>query len=312
MATTKIEWTEKVWNPVTGCTKVSQGCKNCYAETMANRFWKDRKFSDVQCHKDRLMQPFHWRKRKRVFVNSMSDLFHEDVSFKFIAKVFNVMSADLIQRKGKAGDRDGEEAFRSITKHEYIILTKRPARILEFINWVKENGDSDEPFMHEFEESNEFPYNIWVGVSVEDQQTADERIPLLLQIPAAVRFISAEPLLGAINLEQIDSQIREHRPNSFDRIVDVLEEIEWVIVGGESGKNARPMHPDWARSLRDQCKDAGVPFFFKQWGEYIHVEQMFAPNKLLGYSGPTYKKLGKKKSGRLLDGIEHNEYPIIK
>jgi protein gp37 len=264
MAATKIEWCDKVWNPVSGCKKVSAGCMNCYAEVYANRFWKDRKFNDVALNYGKLLEPYKWKKPQRIFVNSMSDIFHESVSFEFIRHVYYTMITNF--------------------RHTFIILTKRPAQALAFYEWFAK----EEPFAKQPGRCN----NIWFGVSVENQQTADERIPLLLQIPAAVRFISAEPLIDYLDLEKI-------RQRSLGWPVF----IDWVIVGGESGKNARPMYPDWARSLRDQCKKAGVPFFFKQWGEYKGVAEN--SEKVVMW------RLGKKKAGRLLDGIEHNEYPVI-
>lgn len=224
---TSIEWTERTWNPITGCTKVSQGCKNCYAETIANRFWGDRKFTDVRCHADRLDEPLHWRKPCRIFVNSMSDLFHEDVPFEFIDKVM----------------------VRSLwTPHIYQVLTKRPARMLE---WSKEAERriwrlNDKPV------GMTWPLpNVWLGVSVENQKTADERIPILLQTPATVRWVSAEPLLGAVNLLPY---------------LGTWSGIDWLVIGGESGPGARSFNIAWARKLIDQCKAAGVPVFMKQCG----------------------------------------------
>ena len=256
---TKIEWTDEVWNPVTGCDKVSQGCKNCYAERIAERFWGERKFTDVQCHPERLDIPLHWRKPRRVFVNSMSDLFHEDVTDEFITEVWNVMH--------------------DTPQHIYQILTKRPERM----QWLTHQQWGD----HLVEP------NVWLGVSCEDQKTAYERIPLLLQAPAAVRFVSLEPLLGPIDLLAI-----------FGHDLYAMNKgLDWVIVGGESGPHARPMHPDWARSIRDQCVEAGVPFFFKQVGEWATVEE-FGTKRELGIL-----RVGKKKAGRLLDGREWNEFP---
>lgn len=216
----KIEWTDETWNPVTGCTKISPGCKNCYAETIANRFWKDRKFTDVRLEEDRLTQPLHWKKPRMIFVNSMSDLFHEDVPFEFIDKVISAISQS--------------------PQHIFQILTKRPKRALEY-------------FMLP---SSDLLENVWLGVSVENQQTADERIPILLQTPAVVRWISAEPLLSEINLEHylplvVGGKVRDSG-------------LDWVVVGGESGTNKRPFNPDWARVIRDQCKIVNVPFFMKQ------------------------------------------------
>lgn len=247
MSKTKIEWTDRRWNPCTGCSKVSAGCKHCYAEGIANRFWGDRKFTDVQCHDDRLEQPLHWRKPSMVFVNSMSDLFHEDVPFEFIDKVFRIMSQ---------------------TKHIYQILTKRPERALEYHN-------SRTPIRED--KPNYWDKHYWLGVSVENQETADERIPILLQIPAAVRWLSCEPLLGAVDLKQVGlneinykalfpetSKCFPHTEfNSFDCLAGDYK-IHWVVCGAESGHGARPMELEWALSLKDQCKSAGVPFFMKQ------------------------------------------------
>lgn len=307
---TKIEWATKVWNPVTGCNKVSQGCKFCYAETVANRFWVTRKFTDVQMHEDRLQLP-NWKTPQRVFVNSMSDLFHESVSFEFINEVFYSMQcADL---------------------HTFLILTKRPQRMLDFFNWIAGSDNlAYVPFLN----------NVWLGVSVEDQTTANERIPLLLQVPAAVRWLSCEPLLGKVDLQMIQGT------SPFKEFYQVLKPItnfgdanrpaiDWVVVGGESGAKARPMHPDWARSLRDQCKAAEVPFFFKQWGAYVPGTHKLANDNALyivlnnGEKGRYWKndltekyandwqnmganvmrRIGKSKAGRLLDGVEYNEFP---
>ena len=308
MAKTKIEWADKVWNPVTGCTKVSEGCRNCYAETMASRFWGDRKFTDVMIHPERLEQPLRWKKPVRVFVNSMSDLFHDSVSDEFIAKVFAVC--------------------RISENHKFLILTKRPNRMNTLLNydefyklatyWCEvfvDNGPTIKPNIS----------NIWLGVSVENQKTADERIPLLLQTPAAVRFVSCEPLLGPVDLwkfatrEETFGSMYDHRgsygfiPGLPKEPIKYHEGIDWVIAGGESGKNARPMHPGWVRSIRDQCVDAGVPFFFKQWGEWTSE---FPQEKDLSYTKEAYEngrvfyKVGKKSAGRLLDGREWNEFPM--
>lgn len=232
MAETRIEWTDAVWNPVTGCTKVSSGCKHCYAEGMAKRFWGgEREFTDVRCHPERLEQPLRWRKPRRVFVNSMSDLFHDDVPFDFIACVFWTVAAS--------------------PQHTYQVLTKRPARMLEFFRREAQQYGAPWPIN-----------NIMLGVSVEDQKTADERIPILLQAPAALRFVSVEPMLGPVDLRRLDPWDDFHT-DALDT-PDPSCKIGWVICGCESGPRARPMRPDWARSLRDQCAEAGVPFFLKQ------------------------------------------------
>ncbi len=261
MADTSIQWCDKVWNPVTGCTKVSQGCKNCYAETVANRFWKGRKFTDVRCHEDRLDQPLRWRKPSRVFVNSMSDLFQEGVPFNFIDNVFAVMAA--------------------ANPHTYQILTKRPERMLEYMTELSNAKRAVCSKAAEYRKSvigglvalgwaqgRPVP-NVWLGVSVENQETGDERIPILLQTPAAVRFLSVEPLLDNVDLAEaltggVPTESQAYGPNGLHFIRHGAPRVDWVIVGAESGPRARPMNEDWVRAIRDQCVEAGVAFFYKQ------------------------------------------------
>lgn len=279
MATTKIEWADKVWNPVTGCTKVSEGCRNCYAELMASRFWKDRKFTDVRCHPERLGQPLDWGKPSRVFVNSMSDLFHKDVPFEFIDEVFHIM--------------------RVAEHHTFMVLTKRPEIMLKFIDWQKKNT-----VKFDWEAAHK---NVWLGVSVENQKTADQRIPLLLQTPAAVRFVSCEPLLGEVDLK---GWIYKN-----GMWVNGQNRINWVIVGGESGKNARPMDESWVQKIQHQCILAHVPFFFKQWGEWLPSQyvEFSATEKRTGIviGDRSFTRVGKKRAGRLLDGREWNDFPEV-
>lgn len=208
-----IEWTEATWNPVTGCTKVSPGCKNCYAERMSKRLQAMGvpQYVDafkLATHASSLDLPMKWRKPRRVFVNSMSDLFHEKLPFAFIRRVFDVMA--------------------KVSQHQYQVLTKRPEVALRYAK--------DLPW----------PKNVWLGTSVENALYT-HRIRTLQKIPAKVRFLSVEPLLGPI-----------------PRLP--LRGIHWVIVGGESGPGARPMDAAWVRQLRDQCLAKSVPFFFKQWG----------------------------------------------
>jgi len=210
----RIEWTDATWNPVTGCTKISTGCKNCYAERIAKRFW-DRPFAEVRCHPDKLFEPKKWRKPRKVFVCSMSDLFHKDVPDSFISDVFMAMALDARQ-------------------HTYMILTKRPARMMEFMN------GSHECVQH----------HIWLGVSVENQEMADERIPILLDTSAVIRFVSVEPMLGEVNLEKY--------------FHGRLRKLDWVICGCESGRGARPTNVFWADLLRAQCQLYKIPFFLKQ------------------------------------------------
>ncbi len=233
-ARSHIEWTEASWNPVTGCTKISPGCEHCYAERMAHRLQamgnpNYRNGFSVTTHERSLGIPESWRSPRIIFVNSMSDLLHEDVPLSFVKKVFSVMN--------------------DVDRHIYQVLTKRPERMLELASelaWSK---------------------NIWAGVTVENADYL-ERIRLLRKVPASVRFVSFEPLLGEI--AGVD-----------------LSGISWAIVGGESGPGARPMEPEWALSLKDQCLEAGVPFFFKQWGG-----------------------VQKKKAGRLLEGRTWDEMPL--
>lgn len=241
MSRSKIEWTEQTWNPVTGCTKVSPGCKFCYAESMAKRLQKmgtngyENGFG-LSLLPERLEQPKQRRKPTIWFVNSMSDLFHERVPFSFVDSVVGTISATPY--------------------HRYQILTKRPARMAKYFS------------------TRPVPENAWLGTSVENRKHGVGRIDVLRSIQAKVRFLSIEPLLE--NLGSID-----------------LQGISWVIVGGESGPKARPMQPEWARSIRDQCEAVDVPFFFKQWGSH-------------GVDGI---KRAKRDNGRHLDGQIYNHMP---
>lgn len=218
----KIEWTDVTWNPVTGCTKVSAGCKHCYAERFAKRmagrfgYPKDDPFK-LTLHGDRLNEPLNWKKPRMVFVNSMSDLFHEEVPAEYIATIFEVMSA--------------------CPQHIFQILTKRPKNMCA---WLLDRLLSSRCIKI----ANASTSNIWLGTSCEDQKNHDARGPWLYRTAAGVKFFSLEPLLEPIKVN--------------------LKAIAWVIVGGESGPGARPMELDWARSIRDQCSEAGVPFFMKQ------------------------------------------------
>jgi len=223
---TKIEWTEETWNPVTGCTKVSPGCANCYAERMAKRlagrngYPADEPFR-VTLHPDRMDQPLRWKKPRRVFVCSMGDLFHDDVPGEFLALAFDKM--------------------RRTPQHTYQVLTKRAVDMWE---WCR------------FDYA---PANVWLGVTAEDQRHADERIPLLLQTPAAVRFVSVEPMLEALDLWQYLGCATNPIGPAYGG-----QGIDWVIIGCESGPNRRPMDLDWAQSLVAQCRAAQVSVFVKQ------------------------------------------------
>lgn len=313
-ANTKIEWTDTTWNPTRGCSLVSEGCRNCYAMKMAHRFnvpgrpyegltelgkhgptWT----GEVRLVPEVLDQPLRWRKPRRIFVNSMSDLFHHAVRSVDILRIFEIMERTK--------------------RHTFQILTKRPKLALAF---CQQYGIGD---------ANEWPSNVWLGVSVEDQKTADERIPLLLQTPAAVRFVSAEPLLGPVDVcklgdwfcERCDDYLSASRV-TFDETCDTCGDavtwrgaLDWAIVGGESGPGARPMHPDWARSIRDQCQAAGVAFHFKQWGEWLTVDVGVAANDGKWHCtthswGDDWLALrvGKKAAGRVLDGRTWDEFPV--
>jgi len=292
---TKIEWTNKTWNPVTGCTKISPGCTNCYAERMAKRLagrcgYPDAPNQfDITFHEKRLHAPFRWHKPRMIFVSSMGDLFHEHVPIDTIRKVLTVIQ--------------------DLPRHTFQILTKRPKRMaLTFqLNPKYRN----------------LP-NLWLGVSVENPLYL-WRVNDLITIPAAVRFVSFEPLLSPIDLCQ---------PVGLNPANLIIDHLQWVIVGGESGDGARPMHPAWPQDVSDQCQASGVPFFFKQWGAWAPLRAIlsttptFPPNgnthsQLMSYRPPAHAgppssnaqhavlyRVGKKRAGRLLDGHERNEMPV--
>lgn len=287
-AKTSIEWTDRTWNPTTGCDKVSPGCAHCYAATIANRLWpttypkvpddgfdipgavnqlRTREFTDIQTHDRRLGEPQRWKQPQRVFVNSMSDLFHEAVPDAFVAEVWRTMH--------------------TIRRHTYQILTKRAPRMAALVPRLVETFGV-------------LP-NVWLGTSIENQRFADERIPLLLQTPAAVRFISAEPLLGPVNLmafcDHGDIWPEGHRPERG---------LDWVIIGGESGSRARPMDLAWMRDIIQQCHAAGVPVFVKQLGSNCREP---SPN---GDPGLIHWVTHDRKGGRMdewPDVLRVREYP---
>jgi protein gp37 len=341
---TEIQWTDETWNPTVGCSRVSPGCDNCYAIRVAAREMqpahvgltrsagadehrgepRDREArvgdatageqtlsprrtldwtGEVRLLPDRLDTPLHWRKPRRVFVDSMSDLFHPEVlkaddgnPTPFLARVFAVM----VQAE----------------QHTFQVLTKRPqvmravlsepmfrldvnTELLRRGHAVMPGGMTDPSFR--------WPSNIWLGTSVENQRYADLRVPHLLATPAAVRFLSIEPLLGPVDLY---GWLPDPENDKFG---PVTPRVDWVIGGGESGPGARPMHPDWVRSIRDQCTHAGAPFFFKQWGEYAPVDERGrsggCPRVVPMGFGMSMAKMGKKAAGRELDGRTWDEYP---
>ena len=242
MTTTKIEWAEVTWNPTVGCSKVTAGCKNCYAEIMARRLQAmgakgyENGFNFTMLS-DRLLQPLDVKKPTKFFVNSMSDLFHEKMPFEYLDQIFEVIG--------------------NTPQHHYQILTKREKKMKKYF------------------EKRRVPSNVWLGATVEDEKTKN-RIDVLKSIGATIRFLSIEPLIGDVG------------------VLD-LSGMHWVIVGGESGSNARPMNPDWPKSIQKQCKQQNVAFFFKQWGTW----------------GEDGKKRSKHANGCLLNGKEWKEEPNI-
>lgn len=387
----KIEWTDATWNPLRGCSRVSEGCRHCYAEGVAARFsgpgqpyeglarfvtppsgpgqpggapsrlrearWTGKvAFSGDQV----LTQPLCWKRPRRIFVNSMSDLFHESVPDAWIDRIFAVMAL--------------------APQHTFQVLTKRPERMRAYVAritrhpiprlsddvaaqmgklaaavWPHEPSEqlADRLARKLDPDNGGWPLpNVWLGVSVEDQVTADTRIPYLLSTPAAVRFISAEPLLGPVDVlpylfiythaddaaladDGSDEPLPFHDPATTDPAHISSPRLDWVIVGGESGPHARPMHPGWARSLRDQCAAAGVPFFFKQWGEWLPAIEGDDGARLYmtpddggdewrfdetvrgeidreSFPDQTMWRVGKHRAGRLLDGVAHDGFPEVR
>ncbi|MBS1702874.1 MAG: phage Gp37/Gp68 family protein [Armatimonadetes bacterium] len=403
-AKSKIEWTDRTWNPTIGCTRVSEGCRHCYAETMAARvanaaqerarrgeeltpvqrayqnvvMWERGKrggpaddtdkampkwSGNVELLEERLTDPLRWSKPGRIFVDSMTDLFHDSIPFEFIDKVFAIMAL--------------------CPQHTFQILTKRPERMAEYLIGAERSHKFSCEICNRLEAEDRNPLhwnsyakwplpNVWLGTSVEDQDTADERIPHLLRCHAAVRFLSCEPLLGNVDVQRFLKRTTKHhmsvsiegalRNRSFDGFTDdngklmprqvveaelyrlhsegkkllpmancpdfddqtgcpghTLPRVDWVICGAESGPNARPMHPDWPRSIRDQCVAAGVPFFFKQWGEWFPMGQTLTDGSIscldrheapgLWDAATLSARLGKGRTGRFLDGRTWDEFP---
>jgi len=366
---TPIEWTHlpgytgETWNPVAGCELASPGCTNCYAMPMA---WRHKLMMEastgnpaaspyygttkvvngkpvwtgvINTVESALEKPLRWKKPRAIFVNSMSDLFHPKVPFEFIDRVFAVAAL--------------------CPQHIFIILTKRPDQMRKYIADVSAAGPGRGTVtriadviqtISPSELRSRWPLpNVWLGTSTEDQKRADERLPHLIATPAAVRLVSAEPLLEPIDF---GDHLYRHQCHDcfngrtratghfFDEPCPACggtgcekQRIDWIIAGGESGRGARPMHPKWVRSIRDQCAVAGVPFFFKQWGEY-------EPHELVADDRPepwrrsprgseswafdelstpraallpvNFARVGKGCSGRLLDGIEHNDFPTMR
>lgn len=340
---TGISWTDETWNPVVGCSIVSPACTNCYAMGMAARIERMSGGATHYAGTTRtvngkpvwtgtlarapdhiLTAPLRWKRPRRVFVNSMSDLFHEDMPEEWIDDVFAVMALS--------------------PQHTFQVLTKRPERMQAYLcdDWAKRArlavegltlpvlskaaGDAQDRLRRYT--ASDFPHpleNVWLGVTAEDQARADERIPLLLVTPAAVRFVSAEPLLGPIDYRRIKLTDTSTYNGSLVT-VDVLSAryLNWIIVGGESGPSSRPTHPDWVRSIRDQCVEAGVAFHFKQRGDWSWLEPddgewptdmpSFCRLGVDGRRSPDgwpMQKVGKRFAGRTLDGKIHDAFPEV-
>lgn len=343
--TSTIEWTDATWNIVTGCSVLSPGCANCYAMRLAGTRLKhhpsrkgltrDTKAGpvwtgEVRFNEEWLDQPLRWRRPKMIFVAAHGDLFHDDVPDEWLDKIFAVMAlapqhtfqvltkraermrayfSAAIEGRSNFGDRPAIEMSRArahVEMEANLLALKRKTAL----PW---RDDGLPGKLYGFHADLPWPLpNVWIGVSVEDQVRADERIPDLLATPAAVRWLSCEPLLGPIDLTTLDGGC-DGEVDALDGIrraggaFSSCKRIDWVVAGGESGPGARPMRPDWARSLRDQCAAAGVPYFFKQWGSW-HADAL-AYTDTEGRCPPPRMRIGKKRAGRLLDGVEHNGVP---
>jgi len=279
MSVTSIEWTKwpgtigETWNPTTGCNKVDRGCKNCYAEIMHKRLramgqpkYAAPFLAGAVAHEDTLNIPLAWNKPRTVFVNSMSDLFHGDLDFEFIMEVFQVIQLT--------------------PQHTYLILTKRPEIALKFWHWVgMKNGTAWQ-----------CPANAWIGTSANDQKSGELRIPQLMALDFENLFLSYEPATGPLSLVALLLRNGQH--------LNALTKLKWVICGGESGPKADPMQPSWAQKVRDDCRQAGVPFFFKQWGLWHPLTDLFG-----NYTGEM--KRAKDKGYNVLDGETWQQFPNL-
>lgn len=354
MTQSLIEWTDRSdWSPVRGCSRVTEACRNCYAEKISGRFCaagqpfegfatkKDgqaRWTGKVELQTNRLTLPLKWRKAAKIFVNSASDIFHESLPDSDIDKIFAVMAL--------------------CPQHTFQVLTKRPKRMRDYCNRVAQGNDHIDAAVWRL--TCPYPYggyntaflkgslgeaarkavksmvgspghpdywmpNVWLGVSVHDQANADEFVPMLLATPAAKRFVSYEPALGPVDWTNINDKtggsIESLIGFAWDSCTHIAK-IDQIIFGGESGPNARPPHPDWARNTQRQCAAAGTAFYMKQWGEWAEVslvdksQEIFDQYDALNYEkmhrfpdGTAMARVGKKRAGRLLDGTEYSEIP---
>jgi protein gp37 len=331
MSATTIEWTQRpgtvgeTWNPTTGCNKVDRGCKNCYAETMHRRLqamgqakYKLDFLEGAQEQPDTLDIPMRWTKPRTVFVNSMSDLFHEQVSFEFITEVMQVIQMT--------------------PQHTYLVLTKRPEVALRYwyhmdTSFKLANGKSIGRWRP--------PSNLLMGTSVHDQESANKRVSELLALHDCLHFLSYEPAIGPLDLKHLQPKsaptyrtrldalrgiysLQKWKGKEWHQLMDSqYEKLDWVIMGGESGPKADPMHPAWARAMRDQCKEAGVPFFFKQWGAWqpvnyrrenqeLYIKFELGKNERL-FEDPMQNmvRVGKGNAGHELDGEVYQQFPEL-
>lgn len=344
---TKIEWTEATWNVITGCSVLSPGCTNCYAMRLAGTRLRNHPSrvdltqpsaagpvwtGEVRFNEEWLLQPLGWKRGRRIFVVAHGDLFHEKVKTEWLDRIFAVMAMT--------------------PQHTYQVLTKRAVRMRDYLRdpnvldrviyaWGELTGEAvkrDEKVASRamFDAWNaragaalSLPLpNVWLGVSVEDQRRANERVPALQDTPAAVRWVSAEPLLGRVEfhyLERgdggseldgnrftyIDNALTGHRSTKAGQYA--VPKIDWIVAGGESGAGARPVHPDWLRSIRDQCARTGTAFLFKQWGAWASVSEVAGAGDHFQFSdGATVRNVGKKLAGRTLDGVIHDGYPEVR
>lgn len=322
MGKSNIQWTQITWNNVTGCVKVSPGCKGCYAKREWPRFahlpaYVGRAFEDVATHPDRLGLPFRHAAPKRIFVNSMSDQFEDRVPFEFLDRVFAVMALN--------------------PQHTFQILTKRPERMRAYFAAVTAEGDTKTrvaaiyanlltavPELVGEVSPKKLPKpgsalpawplpNVWLGVSAEDQEHLDLRVPILLDTPAAVRWVSLEPLLAAVSFRW--AKWEPFKKAGVNNEYDGLRRLDWIVVGGESGPNARPMALEWVETIHTQCTEAGVAFLFKQWGEWVPGD---VPDEAGGRSrtpwpnGTVSTRVGTRAAGRLLHGRLWDGYPMVR